>query len=276
MRSILAIAAMTLFVCATAFAGISDFECMPHTPGFYIMGYPAYSTASKLYDSEGNSQDLAENWTGIGFAVRPAYSGVVNNHRWNVSAVLPYQSLDLGQDETQSGIGDLQFSATYWMWDNHGKGHNLSVWFWADMPTGDDEKGLGTGQMNLRPGLAYCWDKYPYQMQTSAFYNIRMKNSDTEFKPGNELWANWSLGYSFQPNFMVSADIESGWGMQEDKVNDVSGTDTKENWFKVGPSAQYQLMPNLGFEVSGMYNAFGKNSANTFELGARFEWTFEK
>jgi hypothetical protein len=276
MKAILVILAMLLLAVGAAFAEVSDFECLPHAPGFYMQGYPAYFSASKTYDADGNSQDLAETWSGFGFALRPAYTGVLNNHRWNVSAVLPYQSWSAGPGTSQSGIGDMQFSAAYWLWDNHGKGHNLSVWFWADVPTGDDAKGLGAGQMNLRPGVAYGWDKYPYQMQTSAFYNVRMENSETTVKPGSELWANWSLGYSFQPNFMVGAELESGWGMQDDKWNDVTAPDTKASWFKVGPSVQYQMMPNLGFKVKGLYNAFGKNSARSLDLAARFEWTFNR
>jgi hypothetical protein len=276
MKAILVIFGMLLLVAGAAFAQVSDFECLPHAPGFYVQGYPSYSSASKVYDAQGTSQDLGATLSGYGFALRPAYTGSLNNHRWNVTAVLPYQSWSMGAGTSQSGIGDMQLSAAYWLWDNHGKGHNLSVWFWTDVPTGDDAKGLGTGQMNLRPGLAYCWDKYPYQIQTSAFYNLRLENSTTKTTPGSELWANWSLGYSFQPNFMVSAELESGWGMTDTKVNAVATPDTKANWFKVGPSAQYQLMPNLGFKVKGLYNAFGQNTAKTIDLAARFEWTFNK
>jgi len=253
-------------------ANVGDFESVPNTPGFFVQGYPAYVTASKIYDADGESQDLANNWKGFSFAVRPSYCGTVNNHRWTLSAVVPYASYDLGVGETQSGISDVQVSAAYWLWDNRNNNY-LSVWFWTDVPTGDDEKGLGTGQMNLRPGLAYSWDKYPYQVQTSAFYNLRMKNSDTELKPGDEIWANFSVGYSFQPNFMLGAELESSWG-QDEKLNSVTVTDSKENSFKVGPSVQYQLMPNLGFKVKGLYTAFGKNTPQTFDIWARLSYSF--
>jgi hypothetical protein len=275
MKSIFVTMSAILLFAAVAFAEVGDFECMPHTPGFYLQGYPTFTTASKTYDADGESQDLTNNWTGFGFSLRPAYCGMLNNHRWNITAVLPYQSIDPGLGKTQSGVGDMQFSATYWLWDSYNKWHNFSIWFWTDVPTGDEDKGLGTGQMNIRPGLAYCWDKYPYQMQTSAFYNLRMENSDTKIKPGDEIWFNWAFGYSFQPNLMASAEIETGWG-QDEKLNSTSVPDSKQTWFKVGPSVQYQLMPNLGFKVKGLYNAFGANSGQTLDVWARFEWTFNK
>jgi hypothetical protein len=271
-KSILTIV-IGLALAGLAMAEIADFENAPWTPGFYIQGYPAYMTASKSFDNEGKSQDLANNWKGFGFALRPTYYGQVNNHRWTVSAAVPYMSVDYGMGETQSGIGDIQASVAYWPLDNYKKWNYLSAWVWADIPSGDDEKGLGTGQMNIRPGLAYCFDKFPVQMQVSALYNIRMENSDTKEKPGNELWFNWSLGYSFQPSLMASAEIESGFG-QDSKLDGATLNDTKESWFKVGPAVQYQLTPNLGFKVKGLYNAFGKNTPQSVDLWARLNWSF--
>ena len=271
-KSILTIAIGFALV-SLAVADVADFENMPWNPGFYIQGYPAYMTASKAFDADGESQDLANNVTGFSLALRPTYYGLMNNHRWAISACVPYQSVDLGTGDTEAGIGDVQASLSYWLLDNYNKYHYLSVWVWADIPTGDDEKGLGTGQMNIRPGLAYCWDKFPLQMQTSAYYNLRLENSDTNMKPGSEIMFNWSFGYSFQPSLMASAEIESGFG-QDSKFNDETVTDSKQTWFKVGPGVQYQISPNLGFKVKGLYNAFGKNTPQSLDFWARFNWSF--
>jgi hypothetical protein len=271
-KSILTVV-ISLALAGFAFAEIADFENVPWTPGFYMQGYPIYTTATKTYNYNGDSQDLTNNGKGLSFALRPSYFGMMNNHRWSVSAAVPYMSIDQGTGETQSGIGDVQASITYWPLDNYKKYHYLSAWVWADIPTGDDNKGLGTGQLNIRPGLAYCWDKYPVQMQASALYNIRLENSDTKEKPGNEFWVNWALGYSFQPSLMASAEIESGFG-QDSKLNSTTQPDTKQSWFKVGPAVQYQLSPTVGLKVKGMYNAFGKNTPQSVDVWARMNWSF--
>ncbi len=256
-----------------AAAGINDFESVPWTPGFYLQGYPAYMTASKVYDQDGTSADLPNNWTAFGFAIRPSYYGTLNNHHWSVGAAVPYTSYDLGSGLSESGIGDMQLSAAYWLLDNYEKSYFLSAWVWADVPTGDDTKGLGTGQLNVRPGIAFSWDKLPIQMQTSLYYNVRLENSTTNVKPGDEIWFNWALGYGFNPNLLGSAEIESGFG-QDSKLSSATITDSKESWFKVGPAVQYQATPNLGFKVKALYNAFGKNTPQSIDLWARLNWSF--
>ncbi len=275
MRTVLLTAIVGVVTCGFAFAQLGDFENTPLTPGFYLNAYPSYSTASKVFDQEGESQELPDNWTAFVVGFRPAYYGLANNHRWAVTALVPYASFDNGVSDPQSGIGDMQAAAAYWFLDNYNKWHNLSVWFWADIPTGDDENGLGTGQMNLRPGLAYCWDKYPMQIQSSVYYNLRMKNSDTEYKPGDELWWNFALGYGFQPRLSGSLEMETGWGFDA-KLNDETITDSKETWFKVGPAFTYNLSPNFGFKVKGLYNAFGKNTAQSMDIWARLTYSFTK
>jgi len=259
----------------TAFAEVHDFDNVPYAPGFYIQGYPAYATASKWYNSEGDAAEMfaGESWSAFGLSVRPAYYGMMNDKHWMFSACLPYNSYTPPIGDSQSGIGDVQLSAAYWLLDNHKTGSYFSFWLWADMPTGDDEKGLGTGQMNIRPGLAYAMDKFPYRVQASAYYNLRFKNSDTEEKPGDEIWANFSFGYGVNETFLPGLEVQTGWG-QDYKVNDVTVSDSKENWFRVGPYVEYQVNPNFGFKIAGMYNMMGKNTTQDMDIAARATWGF--
>ncbi len=270
-------AAITLILGAllvsVAFAEVADFDNIPYSPGVYVQGYPMYSSATKFYDADGDAQDWGGTWSAFGLCLRPAYYGMMNENRWMVSAAIPFNSVSPAVGDAQSGIGDIQLSAAYWFIDDHRKGTYLSFWLWADLPVGDDAKGLGTGQVDIRPGLAYAMEKFPYQVQVSAYYNLRMKNSDTEIQPGNEIWANADFSYGFNENMWAGAALETGFG-SDWKADGTTWTDSKEQWFYVGPQFNYQVNPNVGLKFAGLYNVMGKNTAQAFNINARITWGF--
>ena len=269
---VLMTAFFALLLMGTVFAEINDFNNVPYSPGFYLQGYPAYSTASNAYDSDGESQDMGDTWSNIRMSLRPTYWGEMNDKRWQVSANLPFNSYSYGSS-SEAGIGDLSLSAAYWFIDDHKKGSYFSVWFWADIPVGDDAKGLGTGQMNIRPGVAWATEKVPYQIQASFYYNLRMENSDSDVQPGGEIWANASFGYVVNEQMMPGLEIETGWG-QDTKFSGVSIPDTKSQWFRVGPSLDYQVNPTTSFKFKVLYMAMGKNTSQSIDIGARVTWGF--
>jgi hypothetical protein len=276
MKALLAITFSVLLIGAVT-AEINDFDNVPYSPGFYIQGYPAFSTASKAYDSEGTAQDMGDSWSYFGVAMRPTYWGMMNDKRWQISAAVPFNSYSWG-DASESGIGDIQASFAFWFLDDHKKGNYASFWLWTDIPVGDETKGLGTGQMNFRPGLAYATEKMPYLAQVSVFYNYRMKGtiSDLDYKFGDELWANATFGYNMNENMMPRLELQTGWGMADSKIEDITITDTKTQWFKVGPSLDYQINPTASFQIAALYNVMGKNTNQSFDIGARINWGFTK
>ena len=263
----------------SAMAEINDFDNVPYSPGLYMQGYPSFMIASKVYDSNGDSQDLGDSWNAYGFSLRPAYYGMLNQNRWMVSACLPFQSYSPPVGDAQSGIGDMQFSAAYWMIDDHQNGTYLSFWFWADVPTGDETKGLGSGQANLRPGVAWAMEKPQYNMQASVYYNLRLKYTETvlgvdvDMKYGDELWANCNFGYNINPQFTPGLELQTGWG-QDWKVMDIAIPDSKTQWFRVGPYFEYQIQPNFGMKLGGFYKVMGKNTTQDIDIQARATWGF--
>ena len=273
MKTVLTILASLMLV-STAFAQWGDFDNTPYAPGFYVQAYPSFSTASSVYDSEGESWDYVDSWTSFAFAARPSYYGMMNENRWMVSAVLPVVSYSPPVGESETGISDIQLSAAYWIIDEHQTGTYLSAWLWTDIPTGDDAKGLGTGQLNLRPGIAFTKEAPQYRLQASAYYNLRLENSDLNWKPGDELWANVGFGYAVNPQFMPGLEIQTGWG-QDSKFNDVTWPDSKTQWLRLGPYFEYQLNPQLGFQLGGLYNVMGKNSQASLDIQGRVTWSIQ-
>jgi hypothetical protein len=263
----------------TAMAEYVDFDNVPYSPGFYLQGYPTFATASKFYDSNGDAQDYSDSWSAFGFGLRPTYYGMMNQNRWMVSAMLPFNSISPGAGDTQSGIGDIQLSAAYWIVDNHQEGMYFSFWLWADLPVGDETKGLGTGQANLRPGIAWAMEQPQYRMQASVYYNLRLKYTETvmdvdvDMKYGDEIWANANFGYYANPNFTPGLELQTGWG-QDWKVMDIAIPDSKTQWFRVGPYFEYQVQPNFGLKLGGFYNVMGKNSQQSIDVQARATWGF--
>lgn len=272
MKAVLTIM-FALVLAGSVMASINDFDCTPYSPGFYLQGYPMFSTASKLYDNNGDTWDMGDSWNMYGVGLRPTYYGMLNERRWAVSAFVPVISNSPAGGNAESGIGDVTLSATYWVLDDHQKGNYFSVWFWTDLPVGDDEKGLGTGQANFRPGIAYAMDRLPWNLQASAYYNMRFENSSIDTKPGNEFWANANFGYGVNPQFTPGLELQTGFG-QDWKYADVTQTDTKNQWVKLGPSFTYQINPNVGLKFLGTYNVVGKMTPQSFDLWGRITWSF--
>jgi len=267
MKILLTISCVILLV-GSAFA-IDSY--VPYEPGVYLQGYPTYMTASNWYDSDGESADMGGTWSLLRFGFEPTYFGMMGDKRWQASASIPFMSYSPSLGDSKSGLGDLQLSAAYWVIDDHKKGTYLSVWFWADLPTGGD--GLSNDQMNLRPGLAWAMEKAPYQFEVSAWYNLRMENSDTNYKPGNEIWANMTFGYHANEQMTPGLEIQTGWG-SDDTYSDVTWPDSKTQWFKVGPSLEYNINPKAAFKVEGLYTVMGKNTTQSIDIGARITWAF--
>ena len=278
MKALLTVTLAVLLI-GGASAQWNDCDNIPYSPGFYLQGYPAFATATKGYDADGNSVDWGGTWGSFGFCINPVYYGMLGENRWAFGAYVPFNSYSPTGGGSQSGIGDIQVSAAYWVIDDHKNGKYFSVWFWSDLPIGDDDKGLGTGQINLRPGIGWGMEKFPYQIQTSVYYNLRMKGTYTvlgteiDIKPGNEIWALASFGYGVNEQIMPALEIETGWGV-DSKINDVTWPDSKEQWLKVGPSFSYQVNPNASFEFSGLYTVMGKNTAQSIDIAARVTWGF--
>jgi len=263
----------------TAVAEYADFDNVPYSPGFYLQGYPGYATASSYYDFNGDSQEYGESWSAMGFGLRPAYYGMMGENRWMFSAWVPFNSVSPSGGDSEAGIGDIQLSAAYWLIDDHQNGTYFSFWFWADLPVGDETKYLGTGQLNIRPGVAWAMEKPQYRVQASAYYNFRMKYTETfmgvdfDMKYGDELWANFDFGYNANPSFIPGVEFQTGWG-QDGKVNSVTIPDSKTQWFRAGPYFEYQVQPNFGVKVAGLYNVMGKNSNQSIDVQARATWGF--
>ncbi len=272
MRILLTIA-VSLILTAGAYGQFNDFDNVPYSEGFYLQAYPGFSTASKAFNQDGDSYDYSESWSRVGFAARPAYYGMVGENRWMVSAFLPFVSNNPPAGDSEAGVGDVQLSAAYWLIDQHKDGMYLSFWVWADVPTGDDEKFLGNGQMNIRPGVAFAKESQQWRGQASIYYNLRMKNSDTEVKPGDEIWANANFGYWVSPQAMPGLELQTGFG-QDGSWNDIDIPESGQQWFRVGPYVEYQVNPQIGLKVSGLYNVMGKNNPQSIDIGARLTWGF--
>ena len=270
MKTVLTITFAVLLI-GSASAQWDDFDNVPYAPGFYLQGYPGFATASKGWDADGNSQDLGGTWNSFGLGLNPVYYGMLGENRWSAGASVPFVSIGDGQ----SGIGDMQVYASYWVIDDHKKGSYFSVWFWADLPIGDENKGLGTGQMNIRPGVAWATEKYPYLIQASAYYNMRFEGtySNIDIKPGNEIWGNASFDYSVNDQMSPGLEVQTGWG-SDYKVETITFPDTKEQWFKVGPTFAYTLNPTTSLKFVGLYNVMGKNTDQSIDIGARITWGF--
>ena len=169
----------------------------------------AYATASKAWNSDGDSGDLADNMTGMRLPIRVNF-GIMD--KLTVFGVLPvYTKWDQG-DFGESGIGDIWLGAKYAVMPA------LTVRGALDLPTGDDKKGLGNDGgfgLDVAAMSSYKMETIGLNGQVGLRYNA--EDGDTKWQPGIGIYLDAEAVYSFTQaldgkvgfEFMTVADGKS-------------------------------------------------------------------
>jgi outer membrane protein OmpA-like peptidoglycan-associated protein len=155
------------------------------------------------------------------FSVSSAY-GI--NDRWEVSAMLPWDRISVhGGDRagfvngwlyqgrtTDSGIGDLHLATKFGLTPGPSK---FALSFFVDLPTGDKDSGIATGNANY--GLGAHWTSGPFTL--GGQYKIVGKRSEEDRNPifhngGGDIdlpnefhldaGLNWPIGFWSRTNWI--------------------------------------------------------------------------
>ena len=124
-----------------------------------------------------------------------------------VRLILPFISGSLQNNEaikvrsTNSGIGDVDFSAKYEVFRKDGKNKTFRIAsrFGLKLPTGDDDNvpSLGRGSVNYYVSSVAGFLRGRIGLYAEGIYAINTSNSNIDF--GNELSYNFAFGYRLFP-----------------------------------------------------------------------------
>ncbi|USX14684.1 transporter [Oxalobacteraceae bacterium OTU3CAMAD1] len=235
--------------------------CALPPPGIYEMLYVQRYRADKLYGDHGQvvsppGFDVAAN----AIIVRALWvtSVEIAGAKLAAHAILPLVDLDLqimpGIGQRHRGAGDLTMGAGLgWQL---GPALHAVVALDTYIPTGryrsTDIANIGRNYWAVQPIAALTWrQREGLNADVKAMWTINARNSDTDYRSGQEATADYSLGWAFGNGWTVGI---GGYAYQQ-VTNDEQGGATivgnKGRAFAIGPAIQFQAAN--GFQISAKF-----------------------
>jgi hypothetical protein len=250
---------------------MKDRAGLPLTPsalhlngGFFWRGL-----LGKSFDNNGDSQDDVSNENYLGL---PAVDlGYAIDEKWEVALTFQLLYGPLG-DYSEFGIGDMWFKARG-LWQT-GTDFYFGPRVAVKIPVGDDEKGLGDGQLDIDIGAVGAkYGETHFRLNGQLGFRYRLKRTYTvagveyETKPGIMIYSLMEPGFGighankFSFYFPIAFDYHA-----ESSTNDVGNNDSGYT-FGFGVKPAYALDQNNTLNLMFLFPLFGKAANQELYIG---------
>lgn len=235
--------------------------CALPPPGLYGMVLGQSYSANKVRDNDGNTV------TPSGFKVRAnviaprlvwVTDTTIAGASLAVHAIVPLVDLKVtpapGLSQHKTGIGDITFGPALG-WHLSDKMHTLlALDFYA--PTGDYSKtniaNIGRNYWAVQPVVGFSYmDKSGLNADVKGMYTYNFKNSDTDYRSGQELIADYSLGWGFGNGLVAGVGGYFYQQITNDKQGGARIHGNKGRALAIGPSIKYDS--GKGWFVTAKY-----------------------
>lgn len=256
--------------------GNENFTCcaLP-PPGLYGMVYAQSLTAEKVRDNSGNVV-TPDTFKVRATAIAPRIVWVSSEQMAGGSpglhAIFPMVNLDVniapGMSQTKSGLGDVVFGP-FVGWHHS---QNLHTVAGLDIfaPTGAYKNGdlanIGRNYWAAQAVYGVSWiDPNGINADAKVMYAFNQKNKDTDYKSGQELIVDYSLGWGFGNGLTAGVGGYLYQQTTDDKQFGATVADKKGRALSIGPSIKYDS--GKGWFLTAKYQA-DSNVRNRAEANA--------
>jgi hypothetical protein len=252
-------------------------------PGTYFLDYVDYYSATSLKDHGGNDLvpkfdlDVAVNVFRLVHVTKYEILGA----DWAMHAFLPIVHMDvdatMGEDR-RSGLGDIIVDPFILGW--HSKNFHVTTGLDIYVPLGryDEDRLANTGRnyWTFEPvaGLTYLGDN-GVELSGKFMYDVNQKNTDTEYKSGQEFHFDYTAGYHVDKNLAAGLGGYYYYQTTNDEQNgDKVGTDGfKGRVIAIGPQAAYNFK-NMSFTIKWQKEFEAKNRPQGNNFWGKFMYAF--
>jgi hypothetical protein len=217
-------------------------------PGFYVLEYLIGYDANKLVDNNGNQLpvdfkvDVAAAATRLIWVSDQKILG--GQLAFHVIAPLMNISVSVaGSNQTKTGLGDIVFGPGL----GFHASENLHYVFALDMtaPTGaynkSDLANLGRNYWNMEPVATVSYiQKKGINADLKIMYDFNGRNKDTDYTSGNELHADYALGWAWGNGFVTGVGGFVYQQVSDDKVAGIALVNNRGRAMALGPSIKYE------------------------------------
>ena len=223
--------------------------CALPPPGLYGMVFTQRYTADKVRGNDGQVV-TPPSFEVTATAIAPRIVWVtpytVAGASLAVHAILPVVDLDVkvmpGLEQNNTGIGDLVFGPALG-WHHSPALHSLLA---LDIfaPTGkydrSDLANIGRNYWAIQPiaGVTYV-DPAGLNFDLKGMWTINLRNQDTDYKSGQELIVDYSLGWGLDNGWTIGAGGYLYRQISNDKQAGATVPDNRGRAIAFGPSIKY-------------------------------------
>lgn len=250
-------------------------------PGFYPIVYATRYHASSLRDNAGN--DVAAAVGGF----RADVAGVVPRFVWVTDrqilggqlafhAIVPLLNVDvrLGSSQnSKAGIGDLNLAAALGYHPSD-RLHYVFA-FELNAPTGrydrTDVANVGRNYWNVEPLVAISYvQPSGLNADLKLMYDYNFRNRDTDYRSGQELHADYAIGWGFGNGWILGA---GGYLYRQVSDDDIAGRRVAGNRgqaFALGPVLKYHSKAGwfLTAKYENQYRVRNRSDGGAFWIKA--------
>lgn len=216
-------------------------------PGTYFLLYGSQYEATSLRDNAGKKIPIDFNVKATALAPRVVWvtPGDVLGGSLVFHAIAPLVNLKVkaaGSADSASGLGDMTLGAGL----AYHASPSLHYVFAVDLnaPTGKYAKGelanIGRNHWNVEPLFAITYvQPSGVNADLKVMYDFNARNKDTDYTSGQELHADYALGWGLGNGWTVGVGGYVYLQTTEDKRGGVSVPDNKGRALAIGPSIKY-------------------------------------
>lgn len=245
-------------------------------PGLYALFYSSHDRLTSLRDNNGSRLNTPFNVTVNSLATRAVWVTekklLGGDLAWH--AVLPLLTINAeiaGRSEKRKGLGDIVVGTGLGYHPSE-KVH-YSVGLDVTLPTGSYSRNkianLGRNYWNIEPvfALSYVQDK-ALNADVKLMYDFNMKNKATNYRSGQELHMDYSVGYAFGNGWITGVGGYLYKQTTNDKRNGIVVPNKKGRAVGIGPSIAYHN--GKGFLITAKlqrdYGVRNRARGNSFKM----------
>lgn len=233
--------------------------------GAHVLAQYQHFEASHVKNDAGADNSRVAYYKVKSDALSMRLSYVWSGVRWlgatvETRAVLPLVSVDLSlglarpgtagpldRSGSSGGLGDMLLAPVLLGW--HGPELHQIAGIETFVPIGKFDKNatvnIGRNYWQVAPSYAVTWMPGRWQLSGKARYGVNSKNTDTDYKSGNELSLEYSAGYGVLPGMVVGINGYVYRQTSNDQQGGlaVNGNGNRGHVNAIGPYIGYQISP---------------------------------
>lgn len=230
-------------------AGVENFAAgaVP-PPGFYLFGYGSSYSSNKVMDNGGNNLNVPSFKVQVNAAsLRAAWvtpyeifgSGLVFH---TIIPVVDISVSSAGASQNKTGLGDVTVGAALAMHYSPKLHGVLGLDF--VLPVGGYNKGdlvnIGRNYLSIQPVYILTYlDPTGFNGDVKLTFNFNQKNSATQYTSGDEVFADYAVGYGFGNGWTAGVGGHLRQQFSDDIQNGVTVANNRASSFSIGPSVKY-------------------------------------